>query len=346
MKALIARRPGEIVYEDVADAELEPGGVLVRTKVSAVSSGTEQRMLYGRPNDVREPAPDFPVVGAFGYLAAGDVVAVGDDVRGLEVGDRVSCGREWGAHRELLDTPAASVIKIPDDMSYLEGAASYWAVPPMAGILAGRPRFYSDAAVIGLGPLGLAAVQMLVPSSRRVVAIDIVPSRIERAETYGARGVDASHPDCRRQVAPARPDLVVECSGTQAGLELALEIARPKARVALVGVPPPLSGMDLFWPMQHKGIELVPLHRETDATPQGGGAGSPRETYLPDVLDMISQGRLDISGLTSWVVPPREAGAAFRLLRDRPDRVLGAAFAWDPAEESGYESFREALVTG
>lgn len=349
MKLLTARGFGDLVLEDSEPPAIGPGQVLVRTRVSAVSAGTERRMLYGRPADVREHAPEFPVQGAFGYLAAGDILEVGRDVVGLSPGNRVSCGRAWGAHRELLDTDAGSVITIPDTMSYLEAAASYWAVPPMAGILAAAPRLYADSAVIGLGPLGLCAVQMLAPMSRRVAAIDLVATRTALASRYGAVGIDASDVDpveSVRNVMPEGPEVVIEASGTQAGLELALEIARPLARVALVGVPPPLQGMDLFWPMQVKGIKLVPLHREGAASPQGGGAGSPRQTYLPEVIDMISRDRLDIEGLTSWVVPPERAREAMDLLHHHPERALGTAFAWDPAEVRALDGFEAALASG
>lgn len=349
MKLLTARGFGDLVLEESEPPTIGPGQVLVQTRVSAVSAGTERRMLYGRSGDVREHAPDFPVQGAFGYLAAGDILEVGRDVVGFAPGDRVSCGRVWGAHRELLDTDAGSVITIPDTMSYLEAAASYWAVPPMAGILAAAPRLYADTAVIGLGPLGLCAVQMLVPMSRRVAAIDLVATRAAIATRYGAVGIDGSDVDpidSVREAMPLGPEVVIEASGTQAGLELALEIARPLARIALVGVPPPLQAMNLFWPMQVKGLKLVPLHRDTAASPQGGGPGSPRQTYLPEVIDMISNERLDIEGLASWVVPPERAREAMDLLHHHPERALGTAFAWDPDEIRALDGFEAAVAAG
>lgn len=342
MRLLMASAPGELRLEDSAPPTIGPGQVLVRTRVSAVSGGTERRMLYGRQDDPREDAPDFPVPGAFGYLAAGDVVETGDAVEEFRPGDRVSCGRVWGAHRELLDTDASSVQPLPDELSYLEGAAAYWAVPPLAGIVAAAPRLYSDTAVVGLGPLGLCAVQMLLPASRRVAAVDIVASRLSAARTWGAVAVDAAGHDPAeeiRRAMPSGPEIVIEASGTQAGLELALEIVRPLGRVALVGVPPPLRAMDLFWPMQVKGIRLVPIHRETAASPQGGGEGSLRVSLLPDVFDMISTGRLDIEGLTSWVVPPERAPEAMSLLHHHPDVALGTAIAWDAGEIRSLEEF-------
>jgi len=340
MRVLTARGLGDLVVDEAERPSIGPGQVLIETKVTAVSAGTERRMLFGRPGDVREHAPDFPLVGAFGYLAAGDVVEVGEGVDHVKPGDRVSAGRAWGAHREFLDTAAGSVIPIPDEMSYLEGAAAYWAVPPLAGIFAARPRLYDDAAVIGLGPLGLAAVQMLLPSARRVLAVDIVPSRVQEAADYGAVAVAAG--DVASAVGeemPAGPEVVIEASGTQQGLEMALDIARPLGRVALVGVPPPLQGIDLFWPMQHKGIQLVPLHRESTSSPQGGGSGSPRQTYLPDVLDMITQCSLDIAGMMSWVVPMELGPEAFGLLNEHPDRLLGIGFSWSPEHSSHHDRY-------
>lgn len=346
MKALVASGLGEIHLEDVDEPVIGPSQVLVQSKVTAISAGTERRMLFGRPGDIREHAPDFPIVGGFGYLGAGVVVEVGSDVEGISPGDRVSAGRAWGAHRELLDTEASSVIRIPDSMSYLEAAASYWAVPPLAGIFATEPRLYSNAAVIGLGPLGLAGIQVLARSSRRVLGIDLIQSRIDKANDYGAIGVDAASGDLDRVIAKEMPDgadVVIEASGTQPGLELALEIAAPLGRVALVGVPPPLEGVNLFWPMQHKGVKLVPLARESTQSPQGGGAGSPRATYLPDVLDMIDRGHLDIEGMTSFVVPVGHGKDLFTALHTKPDQVLGAAIAWDPEEERDVTTFETLL---
>jgi threonine dehydrogenase-like Zn-dependent dehydrogenase len=342
MRALVARGFGDLILDDIAEPTVGPGKVLVQNKVTAVSAGTERRMLFGRPNDVREHAPEFPVQGAFGYLAAGDIVEVGPDVDGLKVGDRVSAGRAWGAHREILDTDATSVIPVPESMSYMEAAASYWAVPPLAGIFAAKPRIYSDTAVIGLGPLGLCAAQILAHSSRRVLAIDIVETRVELARSFGTVGVNNSTgrvQDAIDAEMPAGPEVVIEASGTQAGLELALEIVAPLGRIALVGVPPPLDGINLFWPMQHKGVQLVPLARESTSSPQGGGAGSPRTSYLPDALDMISRGLLDIDAMTSWIVPVERAAEAFDLLNAHPDKVLGIGFAWEDGQSREVERF-------
>lgn len=339
MRALVATGPGQLEMADVPAPVAGKGEVLVRSRVTAVSAGTELRMLHGAGGSERE----WPAVGAFGYLVAGDVIAVGPGVDGagetaLRVGDRVACGRSWGAHREIVATPAARVQRLPAGMTYADGACAYWAVPPMCGILAAGPDFYADAVVVGLGPLGIAAVQMLAPMCRTVVAVDRVAMRCALAARYGAVVVDAAATDPASGVRAILPDgapVVIQAAGSQAALELCLDVVASGGRVANVGTLPPLTDVDLFWPMQLSGASLVPIHRPdaTGARDEDGALGTAlRERYLPDVFAMMSRARLDIGALRTWCPPVEQAPAAFELLRTRPERCLGLAFAWDEAQ--------------
>jgi threonine dehydrogenase-like Zn-dependent dehydrogenase len=327
VKVLVAPGLGRLEVGEADVPALGPTGVLVRTMVSGVSAGTEKRKVYTAelgPNDVRGP---WPAIGAFGYMAAGVVEAVGTDVRGLDVGDRVYCGRTWGAHREFVDTDAAQVVRLPDDLGWVEAACSYWAVPPLLGLLAAEPQYGGDAAVVGLGPLGLMGVQHLARLSRRVWALDTVHERRDLALQLGATA--AGDP---REAWPfdERPDVVLEVSGTQPGLETALAIVRPQGRVALVGSQQRLNGFDLFWPLQNSGARIVPLYREGAASVQSV-AGNPTQRWLPLIHELLLRGWLRIDPLITWVVSPELAPAAFELLHRRPELAVGMAIAWDPA---------------
>lgn len=347
MLALVAPEPGRLVVEQVPEPAVSQGHVLVRARVSAVSPGTELRMLHrGSAGSAQDPG--WPAIGAFGYLAAGDVVEVGPGVNGIDVGDRVACGRRWGAHRELLDVEAPAVVRLPPDIDYLDGACAYWAVPPLSGIIAAAPRYYDDAAVIGLGPLGLAAVQMLAGFCRRVAAIDLVAERCALAEEFGGVPITGTREDVTaalRGLMPKGPDVVVQVAGTQPALELALAIVRPQGTVVNVGVLPPLSNFDLFRPMQISGARVVPIARPA-AVADGTDLGTAlRREHLPQVLDMISRRRLSVRRLCTWVVPIETAPDAMSLLYRFPDQALGLAFAWSDSEVVGADTFATAFHT-
>lgn len=348
MRALVATGPGRLAMREVAPPSVAPGEVLVRSRVTAVSAGTELRMLY-EPRTAHAPDPQWPAVGAFGYLVAGDVIEIGPGVSGVTVGDRVACGQNWGGHRELVAASASRVQRLPDGVSYLDGACAYWAVPPMCGVLAARPDFYSDAVVVGLGPLGLAAVQMLVPMCRTVVAVDRVPGRCAVAGRFGAAVVDASTADSGaavRAILPEGAPVVIQAAGSQAALELCLEIVAADGRVANVGTLPALSNFDLFWPMQLSGATLAPIFRPPAQRGDGDSAlgATLRARYLPDVIEMLRSGRLDIGALCTWCLPIERAPDAFGVLRNHPERCLGLAFAWDGAPLRGLTDFDQVLA--
>ena len=344
MKVLVAPELGRLEVGEAPVPAIGSGQVLIRTRVSAVSAGTEKRKLYEAelgPSDPRDP---WPQVGGFGYMSAGVVAEVGAGVDRDLIGRRVFAGRRWGGHREWLDTDVNSVVPLPDDLPWVHGACSYWAVPPLLGLLGAAPRYYDDAAVVGLGPLGLMAVQLLAHTARRVVAADPVEARRTLATRFGALVTETGPglADRVRALIPDGPEVVLEVSGSQRGLEAALAIVRPKGRVALVGTQVPLRDFELFWPLQHSGAQIVPLYRATPASVQAGGAESPVARWLPVVHEMLVRHWLDIESLITWVVPPEAAPRAMDLIHRRPDLGVGLAIAWHPAEVRNLEAFERA----
>lgn len=303
--------------------------VRVRTLVSAMSVGTELRMLY-RDDGSTPGHPGWPVLGAFGYLASGIIEEVGADVGGVVAGQLVACGTPWGAHRDVLVVDPSAITPLPDGIDELVGACSYWAVPPLCGILAARPRLDENVAVIGLGPLGLSAVQWLRGICSRVIAIDPIASRRAVAESYGAESLDptdsnaATEPERRL---PGLPEVVLQAAGTQGALELALRLVGQLGRIVNIGTLPKVRGLDLFWPLQESGASLLPIYRPGATDPQATGTVGLRQ-YLPTVFDAVATGRLDIRGLCTSRFPANQAPRVFPLLRDEPETFLGAAFDW------------------
>src|SRR3954453_20235410 len=213
MNALVYHGPGERAWEGVPDPTLEqPTDAIVRIDASTIC-GTDLHILKG---DVPEVKPGT----ILGHEAVGTVVEVGSAVTNLEVGDRVlvscitSCGRcrfckeghyglctgggGWifghlidGLQAELARVPFAdtSVYKIPDDLTDEQVLFLADILPTSfeVGVLNGGVQPGDTVAIVGAGPIGLAAImtaKLYTPG--RIVAIDLADSRLEKALEFGA----------------------------------------------------------------------------------------------------------------------------------------------------------------
>jgi threonine dehydrogenase-like Zn-dependent dehydrogenase len=324
MRALIATRPVELEFGEVPVPSFGRREMLIRTRVSAVSPGSELRGLF--------EGTRFPRVGGTGYMGAGVVSEVGDAVTEFSKGDRVqyTTSEPVAPHCELCVAVPESTAHIPEGMSFVTAGCSYWAVPPYRGILGSELRFYDDVVVFGLGPLGLCAVQLLRPMARRLIAVDVIPFRLQLARDFGVdAAVNPLTEDLTatvKRLMPRGAETTFEIVGSQATLEQAIQVTAPRGRIVLVGVLPVLNNFNLFRPYQDKGIKLIPLFREGDSLQPLVDLG---HRYKEDVLDMVARGRVNIDKLVTWVEPWRNGPTAIPRLRRERDQAIGLALTWD-----------------
>ncbi len=268
-------RTGELTIEDLPPPALKDNGVLVQTAYSLISAGTErsivetaQSSLVGkarsRPDLVRQVLDTLKREGfratyekvqsrlnqikSLGYSASGVVLAVGDKVRDLAVGDRVACaGAGYASHAEVIFVPQNLCCKVPDAAA-LE-AACYTTVGAIAlqGIRQAEVGLGEAVAVIGLGLLGQLTVQMLKAAGCRVLGIDIDAAACAAAKKSGADFVatsyDAAQTACASMTEGRGADSIIITASTKSDepIELACELARDRARVVAVG----MVGMNL-----------------------------------------------------------------------------------------------------
>jgi (R,R)-butanediol dehydrogenase/meso-butanediol dehydrogenase/diacetyl reductase len=323
MKTLIATAPGKLEIGDAPLPLFGPREMLMETHASAVSPGSELRSLF--------EGTTFPRVGGTGYMGAGVVSAVGHAVTEFKPGDRVqyTTSAPVAPHSEFCVAVPESSAHIPEGMSFVTAACVYWAVPPYRGILGSELRYYDDVVVFGLGPLGLCAVQMLRPIARRLIAVDVVPYRLQLARELGVdAAVNPQADDLSatvKRLMPRGADVAFEIVGSQTTLEQAIQVAAPRGAIVLIGVLPVLNNFNLFRPYQDKGIRLIPLYREGDSLASTVDLG---HRYKEDVLDMIQRGRINIQKLITWVEPWTNGPTAIPRLRHERDRAIGLALTW------------------
>ncbi|MFD9490008.1 zinc-binding dehydrogenase [Streptomyces sp. NPDC060005] len=262
MKALVFHGPGKSAWEAVPDPGVqEATDVIVRVDAVTIC-GTDLHILKG---DVPEVRP--------GTVLGHEVVEVGDSVRTVRPGDRVlvscitACGRcrfcREGTYGQclggggwilghLIDGTQAEYVRVPHaDLSthLLPGAvdskdavllADIFPTAYEVGVLNGRVRPGDTVVVVGVGPVGLAAIATArLYSPERIVAVDIAPARLDAAKGLGADAV-ATADEAEQLVSDLTDglgaDVVVEAVGVPESFEMCTRMVRPGGHVANVGV--------------------------------------------------------------------------------------------------------------
>jgi len=217
-------KKGSLTLEDVPAPALKPGGVLVRTRHSLISAGTEKMkvddskrsylgMARARPEKVKQVIDTFKQLGPMatyrkvmnrldswtplGYSLAGEVIEVGEGVTEFAVGDLVACGGgELATHAEVNWIPVNLCCRIPkvaegvaaDANGYLPTEQAAFATVgaiAMQGVRQAEVQVGESVAVIGLGLVGLIAGAILKAAGCRVIGLDIDPRKAELARAMG-----------------------------------------------------------------------------------------------------------------------------------------------------------------
>ncbi|AMB42115.1 MULTISPECIES: zinc-binding dehydrogenase [Paenarthrobacter] len=265
MRAVILPGDKKVVVADRERPEPKPHEVLVQTKASAICR-SDMSLYYGNPIVGGEAAETGDVVP--GHEAAGVVVAVGEAVTGVAVGDRVAahlavgCGHceycgagytmlcpDWkcfgfdfpGGDAEYFTIAARNALPLPEQFSFKAGAVltdmigSQYHVQKKMAVSGNK-----TVAVIGLGPMGSAAVLVAKGFGARVIAVDILDERLEQARVLGADDVvnsrDTDAAEAIRNLTHGRGvEVAIDCSGNPAGQNTALDAAAKLGSVAFVG---------------------------------------------------------------------------------------------------------------
>lgn len=185
MRAVLSKAPGgpeTLVVEDILDPTPMKGQVVIEVK--AVGINFPDTLIIEDKYQFKPQRPFAP-----GAEVAGVVEAVGEGVKGLHKGDRVIAVPGWGGLVERLAVPAASVIRMPDGMSFEEGAAfvmtygtSYYALKDRAKLQPGETLLVLGAA----GGVGVAAVELGKAMGAKVVAAASTNDKVEFALEAGA----------------------------------------------------------------------------------------------------------------------------------------------------------------
>lgn len=271
-------KSGELAVLDVPVPGCKPGGVIVRSAYSLISTGTELMKVSeagmsmlgkarSRPDQVAKvvqsvatngvPATYRKVMGKLdsytplGYSLCGVVEQVGAGIDDVKVGDLVACaGNEHALHAELNWVPKNLYTPVPDGLAPRHAAFGTVGSIALQGVRQGESQLGEVALVIGLGLIGQLVVQLLAASGVRVVGADPDPVRCELAESLGAVACgDPASASVEAAVAELTDGHGVDQvylaagGGTNQPVELAARLSRDRGRVVDIGK----CRLDLPW---------------------------------------------------------------------------------------------------
>ncbi|MFZ0799689.1 MAG: bi-domain-containing oxidoreductase [Terriglobales bacterium] len=396
MKQLLQdARTGELKVAKVPPPQLLPGCVLVRVAASLVSVGTERASAefagkslltkaQARPDLVRDVLAKMRRDGlastiqtvrsrldqpqSVGYSSAGEVVAVGDGVVDINVGDRVACaGAGHAVHAELACVPRMLVAKIPEageasqvscGVSYEEAAFGTLGAICLHGIRTAEVALGDTVAVIGLGLLGQITVQLLKAAGCRVFGMDLVRERADLAIGSGAEAACTGGREfrdlCFQETGGVGVDAVLITAETPSStpVNLAAELARDRAIVVAVGT----VGMELQRKLYYEKELDFRVSRSYgpgryDAAYEQKGRDYPighvrwTETRnLEAFLQFIADGKLDLPSLITHRFPIDQATQAYDLMMGNTrEFFLGTLITYAGAESESIPNLSERI---
>ena len=330
MKAVVLAEPLHFVVEERQQPEPGPGEALLRVRAVGIC-GSDQHAYQGQ-----QPFLTYPRV--LGHEVCVEVVALGPTTTGYEIGQRVvvdlviNCGQCYpcrigrpnccvkvqvmgvhvdGGMAEFLTAPLARLYPVPVDLTDDEAAL----IEPMTigcqAVARGEVAADETVLIIGSGPIGLVCLLAARARGARVIATDLLDSRLQLARELGAEAtVNAerdSLPEALAELTHGEgANVVIEAVGVPATVESAIESVSAAGRVVLLG-------------LGQKPVSFVPaalIRKEMDIRTSRMSA-----RRFPEALRLVAAEHLPLARLITHRMLLASAADAFDLLARRPDEA-------------------------
>jgi len=346
-------KTGDTEVADVPCPAVRRGQVLIRSRQTLVSAGTERMLVeFGKAGwiDKARQQPDkvrmvldkiktdglAPTVEAvfnkldqplpLGYCNVGTVLEAGAGVEAFAAGERVVSN---GKHAEVVAVPANLCAKVPEAVADEEAAFTVLGAIALQGIRLVQPTLGEAVVVTGLGLIGLMAVQLLRAHGCRVLGLDFDPARLALARQFGAETVDLGAGQDPLAAAQAFSrgrgvDAVLVTASTRSNepVRQAALMCRKRGRIVLVGVAGlELSRADFYEKELTFQVSCSYGPGRYDPNYEDRGQDYPvgfvrwtEQRNFEAVLDMLADGRLDVKPLVSHRFKVEEAEQAYELV--------------------------------
>ena len=332
-KQIIFTKPNTAELLEVECLPPKENEVTVTLEYSAISSGTERANIVGDRNGINVAegaAAIFPRT--VGYSAAGVVSALGEGVDDLQIGDKVFVA--WGSHKKNITVNRKKVTKLPEGVSTKEASMALISTFSLAAIRKTRLEIGESAMVMGLGILGVFAVQELrAAGAYPVIAVDPVKERRDFALKMGAdHALDPTDADfCEKvkQISGGGVNVCIEVTGLGIGLIQALDCMKMMGRVALLGCTRSSHfEIDYYGKVHAKGISLIGAHTMARPKVESSAGLFTDADDLKSIFNLTLGKRLNFADMICEIHSPAEAGDVYERLINEKNFPIGVLFDW------------------
>jgi predicted dehydrogenase/threonine dehydrogenase-like Zn-dependent dehydrogenase len=387
MKQLLQNmKNGQTTVEDVPVPTPREGTALVKVAASLVSAGTERMLVEfaeknlvgkarSRPDLVRQVLDKakregvVPTVQAafnrldqpmpLGYSSAGVIVALGKNMRGFKVGQRVACaGLNYAVHAEYNLVPRNLLTPIPRKVDFESAAFTTLASIAMQGFRLAEPQIGENVAVIGLGLLGLLTAQIAAAAGCRVLGIDVDANKVRLAASLGLEAVARQNAESAAQTFTANRgfDAVIVCAATTSNdpVELAGAIARDRGRVVATGAVGLHIPRKVYYEKELSFINsrsygpgrYDPSYEENGVDYPIGYVRWTEGRNMESALQLMADGKLKVQPLISHRIPIEQAADAYEVITGKKkESFLGVVLTYSEKEEERGKKIEFSSVT-
>lgn len=347
--AVVFERPKQAVLKEIRLPDVDDETIVVRTRYSGLSTGTEMKVYNG----ITGPLGGnlwYPLIP--GYEEVGEVVFVGDKAAKtyagemLKIGDRVMANEvrkypeycaAWGGqvehvvkNRKTAGAPFDRCALIPDGVTYQEAVVAYLACVAKKGIDKAAIKQGETILVIGMGNVGLSALQLAkLAGAGKVIAMDVTEPRLKRAKKFTdlcihlGKDIEAAVQSLAEMTDNRLADVVIEASGSSASVAETYRFVREGGwengnnggRIHLQGEYPDPIIINPYWRWFNKNLTI-----STSCAVNPGDKEA--------ILALIRDKKFDAQCLITREMPIQEAPAAYDLMNRERDEIPKILFSW------------------
>lgn len=364
-------KDGETRVQEVVIPQTGPGMLLVRNHYSVISAGTEgatantaRKSLLAkakeRPQQVQQvfevlrkqgPLQTWRAVtkkleaySPCGYSSAGEVIAVGEEVIGFAVGDKVACaGVGYANHAEVVAVPVNLCVKLDPRADLAAAAYNTLGAIAMQGVRQADLRLGENALVIGLGLIGRLAVQFLRASGVRVIGVDVSSQAVKAAESELDLALLRNEPGIEEKIAEFTGgngvDAVIVTAATSSldPVNFSGKVSRRKGAVVIVGAVPTGFDRDMYYKKEltlKMSCSYGPGRYDLDYEEKG--IDYPIEYVrwtekrnMEAFQQLLLDRKVDVTSLTTHRFPFERATDAYELIVRRNEPFTGIVLEYD-----------------